>query len=232
MARRSSTRPGSRSRTCELVDKRIDFEAWLERTGCVGRGPGASASCSPTGSPTAGSASTRASQGPEALMAIIVDRDTRLVVQGLTGARGLVPRPAQPRLRDAGRRRRHARQGRPGRRGHPGLRHGRGRRRRDRREHDDGLRPGALRRRTRSTRRSTPASARSSASPRACPRTRCCASTTTSGRKGITMLGPNCPGALSPGKANVGIIPAEIFREGRSASSRAPARSRTRSATS
>jgi succinyl-CoA synthetase alpha subunit len=33
--------------------------------------------------------------------------------------------------------------------------------------------------------------------------------------RGITMLGPNCPGALSPGRANVGIIPAEIFREGR-----------------
>jgi succinyl-CoA synthetase alpha subunit len=32
--------------------------------------------------------------------------------------------------------------------------------------------------------------------------------------RGITMLGPNCPGALSPGKANVGIIPAEIFHEG------------------
>ena len=32
--------------------------------------------------------------------------------------------------------------------------------------------------------------------------------------KGITMLGPNCPGALSPSKANVGIIPGEIFREG------------------
>jgi succinyl-CoA synthetase alpha subunit len=32
--------------------------------------------------------------------------------------------------------------------------------------------------------------------------------------RGITMLGPNCPGSLSPGKANVGIIPAEIFREG------------------
>jgi len=31
---------------------------------------------------------------------------------------------------------------------------------------------------------------------------------------GVTMLGPNCPGVLSPGKANVGIIPAEIFREG------------------
>jgi succinyl-CoA synthetase alpha subunit len=33
--------------------------------------------------------------------------------------------------------------------------------------------------------------------------------------KGITMLGPNCPGALSPGKANVGIIPAEVLAEGR-----------------
>ena len=32
--------------------------------------------------------------------------------------------------------------------------------------------------------------------------------------KGARMLGPNCPGALSPGKANVGIIPAEIFTEG------------------
>src|SRR5881628_469595 len=32
--------------------------------------------------------------------------------------------------------------------------------------------------------------------------------------KGVTMIGPNCPGALSPGKANVGIIPAEIFAQG------------------
>jgi succinyl-CoA synthetase alpha subunit len=30
----------------------------------------------------------------------------------------------------------------------------------------------------------------------------------------ITLIGPNCPGVLSPGKANVGIIPAEIFSEG------------------
>ncbi len=33
--------------------------------------------------------------------------------------------------------------------------------------------------------------------------------------KGITLLGPNCPGALSPGKANVGIIPAEVLSAGR-----------------
>jgi succinyl-CoA synthetase alpha subunit len=32
--------------------------------------------------------------------------------------------------------------------------------------------------------------------------------------RGITMVGPNCPGVLSPGRANVGIIPAEIFSEG------------------
>jgi len=32
--------------------------------------------------------------------------------------------------------------------------------------------------------------------------------------RGTTMIGPNCPGVLSPGKANAGIIPAEIFREG------------------
>src|ERR1044072_5074000 len=30
-----------------------------------------------------------------------------------------------------------------------------------------------------------------------------------------TLIGPNCPGALSPGKANVGIIPAAIFTPGR-----------------
>jgi succinyl-CoA synthetase alpha subunit len=32
--------------------------------------------------------------------------------------------------------------------------------------------------------------------------------------KGVTMIGPNCPGVLSPSKANVGIIPAEIFSHG------------------
>jgi succinyl-CoA synthetase alpha subunit len=34
------------------------------------------------------------------------------------------------------------------------------------------------------------------------------------GARGVTMIGPNCPGALSPGKANVGIIPADVFAEG------------------
>jgi succinyl-CoA synthetase alpha subunit len=30
----------------------------------------------------------------------------------------------------------------------------------------------------------------------------------------VVVVGPNCPGVLSPGKANVGIIPAEVFSEG------------------
>jgi succinyl-CoA synthetase alpha subunit len=32
--------------------------------------------------------------------------------------------------------------------------------------------------------------------------------------RGVTLIGPNCPGVLSPGKSNVGIIPGEIFSEG------------------
>src|SRR6185295_4972755 len=32
--------------------------------------------------------------------------------------------------------------------------------------------------------------------------------------RGVTMLRPNCPGALSPGRSNVGIIPAAIFTPG------------------
>jgi succinyl-CoA synthetase alpha subunit len=32
--------------------------------------------------------------------------------------------------------------------------------------------------------------------------------------RGTTLIGPNCPGVLSPGKANVGIIPAGVFSAG------------------
>ena len=31
---------------------------------------------------------------------------------------------------------------------------------------------------------------------------------------GVRLIGPNCPGVLSPGKANAGIIPADIFAAG------------------
>jgi succinyl-CoA synthetase alpha subunit len=32
--------------------------------------------------------------------------------------------------------------------------------------------------------------------------------------RGTTMIGPNCPGLISPGKANVGIIPPQVFTPG------------------
>lgn len=32
--------------------------------------------------------------------------------------------------------------------------------------------------------------------------------------RGVRLIGPNCPGVLSPGKANVGIIPAQFFDRG------------------
>jgi succinyl-CoA synthetase alpha subunit len=34
------------------------------------------------------------------------------------------------------------------------------------------------------------------------------------GLDGVRLIGPNCPGVLSPGKANVGIIPAAFFQPG------------------
>jgi succinyl-CoA synthetase alpha subunit len=32
---------------------------------------------------------------------------------------------------------------------------------------------------------------------------------------GVHLIGPNCPGVLSPGKANAGIIPGEVFAAGK-----------------
>jgi succinyl-CoA synthetase alpha subunit len=41
---------------------------------------------------------------------------------------------------------------------------------------------------------------------------------------GVRLMGPNCPGIISPGRSNVGIIPPSIARSGTSAWS--PSRAR------
>ena len=153
-------------------------------------------------------------EGEEALVAIIVDKDTKLVVQGLTGSEGSFHGLRNKRYGTQVVAGVTPGQGRPGRRGDPGLQHRRRRGRGDGREHDDGLRAGALRRATRSTRPSTPGIATVICIAEGLPAHEMLRIYTYIRPKGVTMLGPNCPGALSPGKANVGIIPAEIFTEG------------------
>ena len=102
-----------------------------------------------------------------------------------------------------------------GRRGHPGLQHvpqGRGR---DGREHRDGLRAAAVRRRLdpRGRRRRHRADHRITEGIPAHDELRVYNHLKQRTRH-AAWSGPNCPGILSPGKANVGIIPASFFTEG------------------
>ena len=133
----------------EVVEKRRSLADWLARAGTSGRGRRARA---------------RADRRPDRRRRVRRPQDPAERPEGSLsgdhrrprheaprpgpdGLRGLVPRAAQQALRHPGRRGRHPGQGRPGRRGRARLRHGRRGHRRDGCEHDDGLRPGALRRR-------------------------------------------------------------------------------------
>ncbi len=129
------------------------------------------------------------------LMAILVDTETRLVVQGLTGSEGRFHG-----LRNRSHGTNVVAGVTPGKGGqdvdgHPGVRHGRRGGRRDRREHSDGLRAGAVRRGrdVRGDRRRD--RHRRSASRRASRRTRCFGSTRSS--RGATCV---CRAEL-PGRA-------------------------------
>ena len=120
----------------------------------------------------------------------------RQIVGGVTPGKG--GRPSSSTARRAG-----VRLGRRGDRG-------------DRRRRLGRLRAGRVHQGRGRSRRSTPASRWSSSSPRAsrCT-TRPRSSSTRRTRAATRIIGPNCPGLISPGQSNAGIIPADITRPGR-----------------
>ena len=199
--------------------KTHDFDEWLARTGCEGADAERVRELlvpysSDDGTTWANDYIVVKARKSQNAMAIIVDNDTKLVVSGLTGSEG----------RFHGLRNRAygtnvvagvtPGQGRPGRRGHPGLQHGR--RRRD-------ARPARTRRMIFVPARFAPDAIYEAVD--AGIQTVICITEhipahemlrvhTYVRPKGVTLIGPNCPGVLSPGKANVGIIPAEVFKPG------------------
>ena len=149
-------------------------------------------------------------------MSILIGRDTRLVVQGITGREGdfhagrcwSTARPLRGR-RDAG-------QGRPDRDRRPGagVRHGRRGRPRDRRQHVVHLRAGG-RRAGRRARVVAAGIGTIFCITEGIPALDMIPVVEEVRLAGARLIGPNCPGATSPGQAKVGIIPGSIHREGR-----------------
>ncbi len=159
MALASSRRPGSASPRCGIFEKPIELQPWLDRCGCEGEdAERVIALLGDRAGESRRHARPDRAEGGACLMAIIVDNDTRLVVQGLTGSEGrfhgLRNRAYGTNL-VAG-----VTPGKGGQdvEGVPGVPHRRRVGREAGREHRDDLRAGAVRSRRRSTRQSTPAS--------------------------------------------------------------------------
>ena len=147
-------------------------------------------------------------------MSVLIDKSTRLLVQGLTGREGTF----------------HARQAAaagtvivggvtPGKggtthEGWPIFNTRRRRRRRDRRQCLGDLRARRNTPPTPSWRPPTPGSASSSASAKGIPTLEMMRVLTFLRDTPTRLIGPNCPGVISPGRCKAGIIPAHICREG------------------
>ena len=152
-------------------------------------------------------------------MAIFLNENSKVIVQGMTGSEGTQAHPAHARLGHRRRRRRQPAQGRPERR----LRRHRvpvfGSRRRgdggDRRRRQRRLRAADVRqgRRHRGHRRR--ASALAVVITEGIPVHDTTVLLGARARAAPTrIIGPNCPGLISPGRSNAGIIPADITKAG------------------
>ena len=198
----------------EFFDKSFELQAWLDRTGCVGED--AERATRAARRPRRGrddAARPDRAEGSASLMAIIVDNETRLVVQGLTGSEG---RFHGVRNRDYGTK------------VVAGVTPGKGGQDVEGIPVFNTVAEAVAETGANTSMIFVPARFAADAIyegvdagietvvciAEGLPAHEMLRVYTYIRPKGITMIGPNCPGALSPGKSNVGIIPAEIFREG------------------
>ena len=134
-------------------------------------------------------------------MSVLIDKTTRLIVQGLTGREGTFHAKQAQAYRHERRRRRDARQGRHDARRLAGVQHGRRRRAGDRRECVGDLRAAARRRRCGDGSRRRGTRRWPCASPKAFRRIDMMRALPFVADKPMRLIGPNCPGLISAGRA-------------------------------
>ena len=149
-------------------------------------------------------------------MSIFVDRNTRVLVQGITGSAGgfhaeqMIAYGTQVVGRRHSRPRRHAV---PAVR--PDLRHGGGRGPGDRRQRERRVRPAAARGRRDPRGAPAPGIPLVVAITEGIPDPRHGeGEAVPAGQPGVRLLGPNCPGVITPGQCKIGIMPGHIHQPG------------------